>query len=149
MAVAMTDPLEALRRIPLFQSVGPRELRSLASSLRDRTVPPGKELTLEGKGGIGFFVISEGEAEVSIGGESRGTLGPGDYFGEMALIDGDTRSATVVAKTDLRCFGMTAWEFGPFVRTHPDVAWEIMRTLVQRLRQAAASDSPSTSPNDS
>jgi CRP/FNR family transcriptional regulator len=65
-----------------------------------------------------------------------GTLGPGDYFGEIALIDNGPRSATIVATTDLRCRGMTAWEFRPFVQEHPEMAWHLLESLVARLREA-------------
>jgi CRP-like cAMP-binding protein len=83
-------------------------------------------------------VIEEGNATVSRNGRIVRNLGPGDFFGEIALIDEGPRSATVVASTDLRCRGMTAWEFKPFVQEHPDVSWALMETLVERLRAAEA-----------
>jgi CRP-like cAMP-binding protein len=71
---------------------------------------------------------------VSVGGEPRGTLGPGDYFGEIALIDEGVRSASITAATDLLCYGMTPWEFRPFVEQHPQVAWGLLQTLARRFR---------------
>ncbi len=95
----------------------------------------------EGEGGIGFFIIEEGTVAVSVGGVERRTLGPGDYFGEMALIDPDaTRTATVTASTDTVCHGMTQWEFGPFVREHPEVAWALLQALAARVREAERRD---------
>jgi CRP/FNR family transcriptional regulator len=77
-------------------------------------------------------------ARNSIGGEVIRNLGPGDWFGEVALIDEGKRTATIVAGTDLRCRGMTAWEFRPFVHSHPEVAWPLLQTLAARLREAQA-----------
>jgi CRP-like cAMP-binding protein len=95
-------------------------------------------VTKEGAGAAGFFVIVEGNATVSVGGEVRATLGPGDYFGEVALIDEGPRSASITAATDILSYGLTAWEFKPFVEEHPQVAWAMLQTLARRLREAQA-----------
>jgi CRP-like cAMP-binding protein len=134
------DTVEALRRVPLFEGLEPRDLGRLAKLFRERTFREGSTVTTEGEPGIGFFVITAGSAEVSVGGEPRGSLGPGDSFGETALIDEGPRSATVVATTDLHCLALSAWDFKPFVEEHPPVAWALLRTLVQRLRAAQAGD---------
>ena len=91
-------------------------------------------MTREGEPGVGFFVVVEGSASVSIGGEARATIGPGDSFGEMALLDEGPRSATIVAATDLRCLALSGWEFKPFVEENPSVAWAMLQTLAGRLR---------------
>jgi CRP-like cAMP-binding protein len=106
--------------------------------MTERSFNEGDEITREGESGIGFFVIEEGNASVSVGGEIVRTLGPGEHFGEIALIDSGPRSATIIAGTDLRCRGMSAWEFRPFVEEHPEVAWALLETLVSRLREAHA-----------
>lgn len=129
-------PIDALRKVPLFAELDKRELEMLARQLHERRFPEGAEVTKEGAGGAGFFVIAEGNAEVSVGGEKRTTLGPGDYFGEIALIDEGMRSASITAATDLLCYGMTPWEFRPFVEEHPQVAWTFLTTLAKRLREA-------------
>jgi CRP/FNR family cyclic AMP-dependent transcriptional regulator len=85
-------------------------------------------------------VIAEGNANVTVGGEQRGTLGPGDYFGEIALIDDGVRTASITAATDLLTYGMTPWEFRPFVEEHPEVAWTLLRTLARRAREEAQSN---------
>ena len=92
-------------------------------------------MTTEGATGAGFFIIAEGNADVSVGGEHRATLGPGDHFGEVALIDDGVRSASITAATDLLCYGLTPWEFRPFVEEHPQVAWALLETLARRARQ--------------
>jgi CRP-like cAMP-binding protein len=73
-----------------------------------------------------------------VGGDVRTTLGPGDYFGEIALIDEGTRSASITAATDVTAYGLTSWEFKPFVEDHPQVAWTLLRTMAERLRAAQA-----------
>jgi CRP-like cAMP-binding protein len=140
--MAMED---SLRDVPLFADLSSRDLRRLADSMQELTFAPGRQIVAEGKGGVGFFVILEGTARVSQGGEDRGTLTAGDYFGEMALIDGDDRMASVHAETDLRCAAMTPWTFRPFVKDQPDVAWALLTALVKRLRQAQARQTAPTS----
>ena len=136
--MAATSPVEALRQVPLFSGLGEEDLERLSQQMKERTFPEGSTVTSEGAGGAGFFVIADGNATVSIGGEARATLGPGDYFGEIALIDEGMRSATITAATDLRCYGLTVWEFKPFVEEHPQVAWALLQTLARRLREAQA-----------
>ena len=132
----MAETEETLRRVPLFSGVKPKELKKLDRRMTERTFNEGDAITTEGHSGIGFFVIEDGNATVSIGGKIIRTLGPGEHFGEVALIDSGPRSATVVATTDLRCRAMSAWEFKPFVEEHPEVAWALLETLVGRLREA-------------
>lgn len=136
-----TNPAEALKRVPLLAGLPNRERDRLAKELHERTFAAGSTVVAEGKTGTGFFVIGDGTARVSVGGQERGRLGPGDYFGEMALIDDAPRSATITADTDLRCFGMTPWEFKPFVLGHPEVAWAMLRNLSVRVRGAQAPES--------
>lgn len=131
-------PVDVLRKVPLFSELGDRELERLAGHFKERTFPEGAAVTMEGGTGTGFFVVVDGNATVSVSGEERGTLGPGDSFGEIALVDEGTRSATITAATDLRCYGLTAWEFRPFVEEHPQVAWPLLKQMAKRLREAQA-----------
>jgi CRP/FNR family cyclic AMP-dependent transcriptional regulator len=132
----MKTMVDSLRQVPLFADLASRDLKRLADSMQERSFPAGKQVVEEGKGGVGFFVILDGTARVSQGGEDRVQLGAGDYFGEMALIDGDDRTASVHAQSDLRCAAMTTWNFRPFVKDHPDVAWALLTALVKRVREA-------------
>jgi CRP-like cAMP-binding protein len=132
----MSAPVEALLQVPLFANLDEKDLDQLARQMHERRFPEGAEVTREGATGAGFFVIAEGNADVSIGGEHRTTLGPGDHFGEVALIDDGVRSASITAATDLLCYGLTPWEFRPFVEDHPQVAWALLETLARRSRQA-------------
>jgi CRP/FNR family cyclic AMP-dependent transcriptional regulator len=134
----MTTPEEALARVSLFSMLSKKELTRLARDAHDRTFPAGTVLTAEEEGGATFGVIVEGRATVSVHGRPARTLGPGDYFGEMALIDHSYRSATVTAETDLRCLLFVAWVFRPFAMEHPETAWALLETMVQRVRDAEA-----------
>jgi len=124
---------DVLRRVPLFADLDQRELERLGREFKERTFAEGSSVTREGATGAGFFVIAEGNANVSIGSESKGTLGPGDHFGEIALIDDLPRSATITAATDLRCYGLTPWEFRPLVQTNAGIAWKILQALARQV----------------
>ena len=130
----MSAPLELLQQVPLFQGLDRGHLETLARSFKERTFPTGSTVTTEGQGGVGFFVIEDGTATVSVGGEERRKLGAGDYFGEMALIDDSPRSATIVADSDLKCWGLTSWEFRPLVEQNASIAWAMLQTMAKRLR---------------
>ena len=130
----MAAPPELLKSIPLFSDLQRKELETLASSFKERKFSAGDTIAVEGSTGIGFFVIGEGEVGVTVQGEERTTLGPGDYFGEVALIDEGGRSASIVANTPLTAYGLTAWEFRPFVESNGRVAWKLLQTFAKRLR---------------
>jgi CRP-like cAMP-binding protein len=129
-------PLELVKRIPLFADLDKRDLELVAETFKERTFAAGETIAREGDRGIGFFVIESGNAKVTVGGDDRGTIGAGDYFGEIALIDEGARSATVTAASDLRCYGMTSWEFRPIVETNASIAWKLLQTMAKRLRAA-------------
>jgi CRP/FNR family transcriptional regulator, cyclic AMP receptor protein len=138
----MSPMAESLREIPLFADLSKRDMKRLVESMHEQSFRAGDAVVAEGDGGIGFFVILEGSARVNQGGMDRGTLVAGDYFGEMALIDGDDRAASVVAEDDLRCAAMTTWHFRPFVKDHPDVAWALLTALVKRVRESQDREIP-------
>jgi CRP/FNR family cyclic AMP-dependent transcriptional regulator len=134
----MSAMVDSLRAIPLFADLSTRDVKRLAGSMNEMSFGPGEAVVSQGTGGVGFFVILDGRARVSQDGEERGVLAAGDYFGEMALIDGDDRAASVHAEGELRCAAMTTWNFRPFVKEHPDVAWALLTALVKRVRQTQA-----------
>jgi CRP-like cAMP-binding protein len=132
----MSAPIELLQRVPLFSGLDRGHLEMLARSFKERTFPAGHAVAEEGGGGIGFFVIESGEATVSVAGEERRKFGPGDYFGEIALIDEGARTATITADTELKCWGLTGWEFRPLVESNASIAWAMLKTMAHRLREA-------------
>ena len=127
--------------MPLFADLERRELQSLASSFKERTFSAGQTVATEGSGGVGFFVIDDGQAKVTRGGQEVATLGPGDYFGEIALIDEGARTASITAETELRCYGLTSWEFRPLVEMNAGIAWKLLQAMAKRLRQAEGRES--------
>ena len=130
--------IELLQRIPLFAGLEAKELDRLGSSFKERTFPAGEKIASEGEAGTGFFVIESGEAVVEIGGDERGRLGPGDYFGDVALIDMGSRTATVTAESDLHTYGLTFWDFRPLVESDARIAWPLLQAMAKRLRAAEA-----------
>jgi CRP/FNR family transcriptional regulator, cyclic AMP receptor protein len=118
-----------LQRVPLFSDLDRRELERIAASMKQRIFRAGDTVTAEGQAGIGFFVIEDGQAKVTVRGEERRRLGPGDYFGEVALLNESARTATITAETDLRCYGLTSWEFRPLVETHGSIAWKLLQAM--------------------
>ena len=130
-------PIELLERIPLFEGLPHKELERIAQSFKERRFSAGDTVAAEGAGGIGFFVIGDGTATVDVHGEERGQLGPGDYFGEIALIDEQARrTATITAESDLTCYGLTSWSFRPLVEANAEIAWKLLQVMARRLREA-------------
>jgi CRP/FNR family cyclic AMP-dependent transcriptional regulator len=127
--------IDLLERVPIFHGLDHRELERIASSMKQRTFRAGDTVTAEGTGGVGFFVIESGQAKVTIGGKDRRTLGPGDYFGEVALLTDSPRTATITAETDLRCYGMTSWDFKPLVESHSSIAWKLLQTMAKKYQE--------------
>jgi CRP-like cAMP-binding protein len=120
--------------VPIFQGLDRRELERIGASMKQRTFRAGDTVTTEGQGGVGFFVIEDGRAKVTIGGEERRTLGSGDYFGEVALLTDSPRTATITAETELRCYGMTSWDFKPLVETHGSIAWKLLQAMAKNYQ---------------
>jgi CRP/FNR family transcriptional regulator, cyclic AMP receptor protein len=125
------EAVNLLKRVPIFGGLDDRELERIAASMKQRTFRAGDMVTTEGQGGVGFFVIEEGEAKVTIHGDERRRLGPGDYFGEVALLTDRPRTATITAESDLRCYGMTSWDFKPLVETHGSIAWKLLQAMAK------------------
>ena len=121
--------VELLQRVPLFSDLDRKELERIAASMKERTFGAGETVTTEGTSGVGFFVIESGNAKVTVGGEDRRRLGPGDYFGEVALLNESARTATITAEGDLKCYGLTSWEFRPLVETQPSIAWKLLQAM--------------------
>jgi CRP/FNR family transcriptional regulator, cyclic AMP receptor protein len=127
------EATELLGRVPLFSGLDPRELETISRTVHERTFNAGDTVAEEGQGGVGFFVIKSGEAKVTVGGDEVRRLGPGDYFGEIALISEGSRTATVTAESELQCYGLTPWEFRPLVQTNAGIAWKILQALAKQV----------------
>jgi CRP-like cAMP-binding protein len=139
MSTVVTD---ALARVPMLSGLDRRHLEKLAKDFSERTFAAGSVVVREGdEHGIAFFVVADGEAAVSIGGNEVSRLGPGGHFGEVALISDRVRTATVTAVTDLHCYVMTLWDFRAFVQSDADVAWRLLEQMAQILHRAPAAGS--------
>ena len=132
------DPVASLQRVELFAGMDRRQSEQIARLLKERRFAKGETVIMEGSGGAAFFIIDSGEAKVSSKGVDLATLGPGQYFGEVALIDGGPRSATVTAATDLVCYGLTFWEFRPLVERNGTIGWRLLQALAKQLRDAVS-----------
>jgi CRP/FNR family transcriptional regulator, cyclic AMP receptor protein len=130
--------VDLLKKVPLFSGLDQRELKRLTGSFKERTFNAGEPVAVEGEAGAGFFVIESGEAVVTVHGEERGRLGPGDYFGDVAMIDQGDRTATIQADSDLKCYGLTFWDFRPLVESDARIAWPLLQVMAKRLRDAEA-----------
>ena len=128
---------DLLKRVPIFSDLDRKELERIAASMKQRTFSAGETVTSEGQSGVGFFVIEEGEATVTVHGDERRRLGPGDYFGEVALLNESPRTATITADSDLRCYGLTSWEFRPLVETHGSIAWKLLQAMSKTYQSPA------------
>jgi len=134
-----TNVVDALAQVPLLSSLDRRHLEKLAKDFTERSFPAGAVVVRQGDDrGIGFFVIADGEAIVSVDGAEVARLGPGTHFGAIALIADRVRTATVTAGTDLHCYVMTLWDFRSFVQSDADVAWKLLEQLAQMLQKASA-----------
>ena len=147
----MPSVAEDLKRVPLFSGLSQRQLRQLAKDFtRDRRVPAGALLAKQGEmSGIAFWVIAEGEAADLVDGTRVGTMGPGDHFGELAMISERERTATVEAVTPMRCHTIQFWHFRAFAKKNPDVTWKLLQhvagiLLEQQSRHAAQAESAPT-----
>jgi CRP/FNR family transcriptional regulator, cyclic AMP receptor protein len=132
------DLLSLLGRVPLFEGLSRKELEAILRSSSEVEHEAGHNIVTEGGGAAGFHLMLAGEATVLQGGREKRTLGAGDFFGEIALIDGGPRSATVRADTRVRTLSVTAWDFKPLLAEHPEMAHKVMVELCRRIRSAEA-----------
>ena len=124
----------------LLQGIPDSELRSIERQVKIVNHPAGHEIVVRGEGGVGFMIITDGSVTVkTVTGKSR-KLGPGDSFGEMALLDHEGRSATITAETDVTLASIPEWNFKPFLKEHPEVAFRLLQTMSRRVRQAEADE---------
>jgi CRP-like cAMP-binding protein len=129
-------PTAALERVTLFADLEEHERAEVGQLLKERRFAAGETVIQEGSGGSAFYVIDSGEARVLVGGEWRATLGPGDHFGEIALIDQGSRTATIVAASELVCHGITYWDFRPFVERNGAIGWKLLQGMARMYRDA-------------
>ena len=131
--------IERIRSVPLFSEFGDKDLQRVATIAKEVEFPAGKEIAKQGESGVGFHMIVEGEVSVSVDGTTHASLGPGSFFGEMSLLDGRTRSATVAATSDLKTISLTSWDFNALLDQYPELARKLLVELCRRLRSVEGS----------
>ena len=136
----LDEVTRALARVPLFTGLNTRQLRGLAKTAAQREYAVGDEIITQGKGGIGLFVILSGEADVvhtRVDGEKLtvDTFGPTDFFGELAMLHDQPRTATVVATAPTKCLVMSRWEFLAELKTDAEMAVVILQELAERFQR--------------
>lgn len=132
--MAQHDIPGKLAKVPIFSGCSKRELAIVARAAKEVSHRQGTVIAREGERGIGLFLILEGNCTVTIGGKTKAKLGPGDFFGEVALLDGGPRTATVTAQTPVRLVGITGWVFRGLLMEHPSIALKTLEAVAGRLR---------------
>jgi CRP/FNR family cyclic AMP-dependent transcriptional regulator len=127
---------QRLSAVPMFSGCTKKELLAVAKTIREIRHPAGTVIATEGEPGAGLFVIEEGDADVTIGGKLVNQLHSGDFFGEMALLDGGPRTATVTSTTDIKLWALTEWVFRGLLVEHPSIALRTLEAMASRLRNA-------------
>jgi CRP/FNR family transcriptional regulator, cyclic AMP receptor protein len=132
--VAQQDATTRLAQVPIFSECTKRELTIIGRAAKEVSHREGTVIAREGERGVGLFLILEGQCKVTIGGKTKAKLGPGDFFGEVALLDGGPRTATVTALTPVRLVGITGWVFRGLLMEHPTIALKTLEAVAGRLR---------------
>ena len=130
--------VDYLATVPLFSALSRKELGDVVQAAEELDAPVGEELVTEGRIGREFFLILEGNAVVRRNGRKIAELGPGQWFGELSLIDHEPRSATVVAASDMKLLVLGQAEFAGLLETLPAMAAKLLRGMAHRLREADA-----------
>lgn len=126
--------LDALKGVSLFEGLSKRELNHVLKEAKEEIFSPGQDIMREGGKGGRFVIVMEGRVKVFVGGRARRVLGPGSHFGEISLIDGGTRSATVRAETNVKALTIASWNFLSMLDTEPALSRKVMKGLCARIR---------------
>jgi len=133
---------EQLGKVWIFAQLEKDDLERIAKAVVPRTYKAGQEIVKEGDQAVAFYVITSGKVELTKGGQPLGTMGPGDSFGEMSLLDGHPRSASLTAVEDTECLVMTRWDFTAELRTGPNIALAMLPELSKRIRRLEGEEIP-------
>jgi len=137
--MAAKTPVDMLAAVDLFTVLTKKEVKKIHDAGKEVSFHAGRTIVSEGETAVGFHLILKGQAKVTVNGRLRANLGPGDYFGEMAIIDRGPRSATVTAATDMQTLGIASWDFMPVLSENFEMCRKIMVELSRRLRGAEKS----------
>jgi CRP/FNR family cyclic AMP-dependent transcriptional regulator len=133
------DAVSLLAGNPFFEGLNEKTLRSIARQGKELSFKEGETIVADKEKGVGFYLVVDGKAEVRKGGKTLASLGRGQFFGEMSVIDGQPRSADVVAASPTKCWVLPTWSFAGVIKAHPELAIPMLKELVKRLRAAQSS----------
>jgi CRP/FNR family transcriptional regulator, cyclic AMP receptor protein len=128
-------PEDVLKTVPLFEGLSKSELKHIAGEVREELYSPGQEIVSQGQTGGPFFVITEGQADVIIDGKKMRDIGPGSSFGEMAVLDGSPRSATIRAETHVKALAISSFNFLAILQDNWDITKKILAQLSGHIRK--------------
>ena len=131
-----------LKKTPIFTKTSESSLRTMLKAAIEKTVQAGDKLVEKGNAGAGFYLILEGKAEVIADGKKLAKFGAGDFFGELAVIDGAPRTADVVALTDTTCIVVSQWAMRSIISSHAEIALSMLEELARRLRATDEARAP-------
>ncbi len=127
-----------LRTVPLFRGMSPRSLALIADKIKEIEFPAGRYIVRQGQVGTGCYLIIRGRVRVERGGEVLSRLGPGDFFGELSVLDRLPRVAHVIAEEPTLCLGLASWDFTKLLEQNPKITLSILREVARRLRATSA-----------
>jgi CRP/FNR family transcriptional regulator, cyclic AMP receptor protein len=135
-----TDPTESLRRVPLFAGLDRKELELLGKLIKEQRYDKGAAIVKTGADGLGLYIIKEGKVAVIRNGQRVASMGPGEFFGEISVLDGGPRTADVRAESDTVCLTLVSWEVKPLLMENASISYKMLLALVKRLRAHAPSE---------
>jgi CRP/FNR family cyclic AMP-dependent transcriptional regulator len=134
--VTASDPvIEMLEKASLWSGLDRKDLKFIVQLSKERKYETGDVIVRKGEVTVGFYLILDGSVEIRSNGTTLSRLGPGQFFGEMSVVDNQPRSADVVAIEPSRCLVLTAWSFNALISKHPKIALKILQEFVRRLRE--------------
>ena len=132
-----TDPTESLRRVPLFAGLDKKELDMIGRLVHEQSYEPGTTIVKTGAGGHGLYIIKEGQVSIIQDGRTVATMGPGQFFGEISVLDGGPRTADVRADSNTVCLTLISWEVKPLLMDDASITYKMLLEMVKRLRSTA------------
>jgi CRP-like cAMP-binding protein len=132
-----TDPVESLRQVPLFSGLDKKELGMISKLIKEQSYAPGEVIVTTGSAGHGLYIIKEGNVSVIQDGKTVATMGPGQFFGEISVLDPGPRTADVRADSNTTCLTLISWEVKPLLMENASITYKMLLEMVKRLRSTA------------
>ena len=137
MPMTKKQKMELMHNVALFSGISPRQLNTIADMTTEIDVEPGRHIVRQGQVGTGFYLITSGKAKVVLDGKTLARLGPGEFFGELSLLDQQPRMAHVIAEEPTTCLALASWDFTRLLEKTPKLTLSLLREVAKRLREVA------------